>query len=91
VQVRLQKLTEAVGHVSAAPRHVVVYLCRFLALVANHSAHNQMNTENLARVFAPLLLRWKGELTVQMAEETPLCIAAVSALITHHATLFSLI
>eukprot|EP00007_Cunea_sp_BSH-02190019_P006553 CAMPEP_0174242478 /NCGR_PEP_ID=MMETSP0417-20130205/28054_1 /TAXON_ID=242541 /ORGANISM="Mayorella sp, Strain BSH-02190019" /LENGTH=705 /DNA_ID=CAMNT_0015321877 /DNA_START=57 /DNA_END=2170 /DNA_ORIENTATION=- len=79
-EVRLMKLGEAVGHVGAASRHVVAYLCRFLALVAEHSDRNQMNTENLARVFAPLLLRWKGELTVEVAEETPLCIAAVSSL-----------
>jgi hypothetical protein len=51
--------------------NLLVYLARFLHLVAEHAAVNKMNAANLAMVFAPNLLRPPEENFSETIADTP--------------------
>jgi hypothetical protein len=67
----------------------LVYLLKFLRLVAQHADDNKMNASNIAMVFAPNLLRSKDESLDTCIADTPHAAKITEALLNNFDSLFA--
>ena len=81
-------IVEIVKQMQDRHRDSIVYLIAFLSEVASLDSVNKMTTTNLARCFAPTVLKTANEMNMgAMLNDVPVTIAAIKCLIEHSGAL----
>ena len=81
-------IVEIVKQMQDRHRDSIVYLIAFLSEVASLDSVNKMTTTNLARCFAPTVLKPANEMNMgAMLNDVPVTIAAIKCLIEHSGAL----